>query len=356
MVNNVNNLEDLNNPYRSTLPVLKMYPIENIRVIIDGKWVYFIPEEWITEEYVEHFGPDRNDHTNTAISYVLSRYCNKTYQEYYDRWIKGYTVPSQRPKCEICGNEVRFINADLGYRRYCCIACSNKGKYHDRKFYKTNKDRILLDIPNNRIYDISELQRGYAATLEYFIPWTNEWISKNEIHFYLESIGKTVQEYYDRFYLNILDISLRPKCDICGKEALFFNISKGYRTKCKEHIDCTWYGTRGYYTSSKSSNTYHYRSKLELKYMEELDSDDNVIKWTYEEYHLYYGNINGYDYIVDLYIEYVDKTLLVEVKTEGHVYDSINMRKYAAAHEFCESHNMSFEIWTEYNKIPYEEL
>lgn len=45
-------------------------------------------------------------------------------RDWYDRWVLGITVPSERPKCIHCGKELPFIGLFQGYwKSFCCKKC-----------------------------------------------------------------------------------------------------------------------------------------------------------------------------------------------------------------------------------------
>lgn len=88
----------------------------------------------------------------------------------------------------------------------------------------------------------------------YYLPEFNLYVDSGRVPFYLRKIGMTVQDWYDKHVLGILTRSDRPKCMICGKEAKFLGLGKGYEFKheirlCNNHISnahkiCTSIGTK----------------------------------------------------------------------------------------------------------------
>lgn len=93
-------------------------------------------------------------------------------------------------------------------------------------------------MQNNRnlptLYTIPKwnLVRGTGCnSTYYFIPTMNKWVNNKHLRRELLKIGITIQEYYDRWFLNITAPSDRPKCP-CGNPVAFFNTSKGYRSHC----------------------------------------------------------------------------------------------------------------------------
>lgn len=109
----------------------------------------------------------------------------------------------------------------------------------------------------------------------------------------------------------------------------------------------------GQHTSNKLLNgPAHYRSGWEDKYMTWLDTNNDVVSYTYE------GIIIGYvgnkttgkikHYYPDLLVEFVDGTKkLIEIKPESKVNQKTNQKKFAAAQIWCNEHDAKFEIVTE---------
>lgn len=89
---------------------------------------------------------------------------------------------------------------------------------------------ILYTIPK------WELIRGTGHSTRYYVPELGRWISSKYLSRDLKEIGMTVQEYYDRWFLNITAPSERPKCKKCGKELKFGRMSSGYPEYCS--ISC----------------------------------------------------------------------------------------------------------------------
>lgn len=84
------------------------------------------------------------------------------------------------------------------------------------------------------LYTISRwnLERGYQAKKQHFVPWLNKWVPAKSISSELFKIDKSVQDYYDRWYLNITVKSDRPKCPYCGKNLWFKELCHGYLKTC----------------------------------------------------------------------------------------------------------------------------
>jgi len=108
---------------------------------------------------------------------------------------------------------------------------------------------------------------------------------------------------------------------------------------------------RGDYTSTKSGDTFSYRSGWEEKYMTWLDSNGDVLTWRHEPFTIdYVSNIRSgktRKYHPDFIVQYSDRTELVEIKPSRKVGQKLVQKKSAAAEDWCRSHGVSFRIITE---------
>lgn len=143
-VNNYDN-QDLNR----NLPVLYTIPKWNLIKKDPNEFCYrfFVPElgKWLP---------------NNNLDRMLRSYLGISSQEYYDRWFLNITVPSDRPKCP-CGKLVQYIDANRGYRTFCCKSCSNKYESSDRRL----KRGLSLRITNAKPSVITK--RSDSAKLAY---------------------------------------------------------------------------------------------------------------------------------------------------------------------------------------------
>jgi hypothetical protein len=108
---------------------------------------------------------------------------------------------------------------------------------------------------------------------------------------------------------------------------------------------------RGDYVSTKSGETFSYRSGWEEKYMVWLDGREEVLSWRHEPFTIgYISNIRSgktRKYHPDFIVEYSDRTELIEIKPSRKVGQRLVQKKVAAAEDWCLSHGVSFRIITE---------
>lgn len=128
------------------------------------------------------------------------------------------------------------------------------------------------------------------------------------------------------------------------------NLSKAAARQYARGFDPQLHHRRGWHESSKAGKVF-YRSSYEKKAYLLLDEDDNVQTYRCEYVHVSFFNpvkkIEG-TYLVDILVEYVDGTeVLVEVKPECWLSDTVIQAKLDAAKLVAEGIGAKFEVWTE---------
>lgn len=104
-------------------------------------------------------------------------------KEYYDSYVKE----ENEEICDICGNTLKFVNAEVGYSKDCtherfkCKICEKELETHDK--------------------------------------YVQHIIKKH---------GITPKDYYDKY----VNVNAKKICDICGLELKFINLSEGYSDNC----------------------------------------------------------------------------------------------------------------------------
>jgi len=103
---------------------------------------------------------------------------------------------------------------------------------------------------------------------------------------------------------------------------------------------------RGHYTSIKSNKTYHYRSSWELKYMEMLDNDIDVLNWEYEPFSIkYIFEEKEKNYIPDFIIEYINGVKkLIEIKPKNLVDYGKNKAKAEFGQKWAKENGFVYEV------------
>ena len=103
---------------------------------------------------------------------------------------------------------------------------------------------------------------------------------------------------------------------------------------------------RGYYLNNKSNELEYYHSSWEENRMNELDLDDNVIKWTKKHNIIIKYKHDGIikSYLPDFYIEYKNGVNVLE-EVKGYISDiPMFILKKEAAEDYCDKNNMIYKI------------
>lgn len=123
-------------------------------------------------------------------------------------------------------------------------------------------------------------------------------------------------------------------------------VKKPRKRKRKRHY------ITGSYVSARSGQTFKYRSGWELKYMEHLDVNPDVVSWSYESFFIeYLSNVKTgrmRKYTPDFKVEYKDGHIeIIEVKPVSRLKNVKVVKKIAAARNWCHINNVQFKIITE---------
>jgi len=108
---------------------------------------------------------------------------------------------------------------------------------------------------------------------------------------------------------------------------------------------------RGVYNSPIAGQC-KYRSGWELKYMVYLDSNPDVVSWSYEKVVIEYISNQKTKkirkYYPDFEVEYIDgKKIIVEIKPSRKLQKATIVKKIRAAKEWCTKRDLTYKILTE---------
>jgi hypothetical protein len=108
----------------------------------------------------------------------------------------------------------------------------------------------------------------------------------------------------------------------------------------------------GVYKAVKCVNAVHYRSNWERVVTLHLDADPTVLKFEYETLKIpYVFNIKTRkirNYYPDFIVYYADgRRVIIEVKRNSALNNSLVLRKAVAAREWANKNGMEYVFWTE---------
>jgi len=264
-----------------------------------------------------------------------TKYFKETYNineiEYYNICVKGDIYYTQKCNSSVCNNLVKFRGLSVGYYNHCCKKCSRREQIisteQKEKFAHCNKGKKLSPEHIQKIIDkrigthhseeAKENMRKARLNIG-FIPWSEE--KRESMKNFLKSGG-----VFGKMYAN-------PKK---------YDLSKLHgKNQFKS----------GVFESKKSTKKCYYRSSYELKLLEILEDDINVIKITVEPFSIIYEGIDqkNHRYLPDCLVELIDHSkILIEVKPERLLNTEKNILKINAGVEYCKSHNIEFSVLTE---------
>lgn len=106
---------------------------------------------------------------------------------------------------------------------------------------------------------------------------------------------------------------------------------------------------RGEFYSKKNNKINIYRSSWELQFMEELEADDNVESYSYEEFcinYIFEGTKRRY--LPDFVVKYKDgRHKIIEIGQKKQKAAGMDLAKITAAQEFCKKLKWEFELITD---------
>lgn len=107
---------------------------------------------------------------------------------------------------------------------------------------------------------------------------------------------------------------------------------------------------KGLHVSPKAGDC-NYRSGWELNYMNWLDTNPDVLKYSYEKTIIEYvsnkktGKLRKY--YPDFLVDYDGRQELIEIKPSKRVTQIKVVKKLKAAEEWCKTHGVAFKVITE---------
>lgn len=112
------------------------------------------------------------------------------------------------------------------------------------------------------------------------------------------------------------------------------------------YIDNPYVWSKGNVDTIKGGNC-HYRSSWEKMLYEILDTNDDVISYKSEPFFIRYEfEGTSHRYIPDLLIQFVDKTVLCEVKPISMRSTDKNIAKREAALKYCSENGYEYIEWS----------
>jgi|694.fasta_scaffold46071_5 hypothetical protein len=250
-----------------------------------------------------------------------------------------------KPTCECgCGSDTKFNGLVNGYSKFVWGHASkvNNNWGHNKEAFKKSLTTRRKMWENGEIQGwckgLTKDDPRIASIIEKMnTPERSEKISrsltgKSKSESHKQKISEHMKSYWGKE-------TNRERQSLEQAE----RVKNGLLTKCTR--------VHGYFNNSKKSSkpNVYYRSLFELNAILHLESNEDVISYTFEPYNIEYsfeGKIRHY--IIDCLIEYKDGTKrIVEFKPNCHVTHDKNVAKFQSAQKFATENGFIFEIWTE---------
>ena len=288
------------------------------------RWITNLDDEWISR---------------IRFNKELSKY-DLNPQLYYDIISLNIKNISDRPRCPVCGNYLKFISICNGYYITCSRKCGTiNSMTEDRRLSVSNQFKGLKRSQESRRKQ-SESLKGKVVISDDNKRKLSE-LMRNRI--VSDSTRKRMSESFRNKWSD-------PEYRIRMKQ-IRSNYYKDNPDKLDKFIKCYKKNTkRGYYNSKKYSdgNSIFYMSSYELKFLELCDKSDNVIKISKPP--RFYYNYNGINrvYIPDFKVELSSgKVLIIEIKPAKFLdNDQVVSKKNSALIE-CKKLDYEYRIVTE---------
>lgn len=337
----------------NNLPILYTRPIWVSLIRIPGKHSLCL---------VEGYGYVSSGKLNS----ISLKFEGRTSQEWYDRWILGITVPSQRPRCESpgCNEEVEWKGFDINYKKGSCTNLSHKkivaNSHKSRNFtkeqieYRSERIKFAFDNdPSIQIRKSNSLRNTYKENpnlreqkriqgiKRYSDPYerlktslaTSEALRTPEMHEKLSNIQRN--RYKDPFNRRVTGIaskkawsnpSEKMKLNCLGSSSIY-----GVRTKLYSlwenkmiKLDSNW--ELKFYNLCVLNNIQSLiREPLVIEYTKPHESDSSWYKP---------------DFLLNNHY-------LIEIKPNYLLDDEVNIAKFNAADLYCRENGLEYVILTE---------
>lgn len=215
-------------------------------------------------------------------------------------------------RCKGCG--VSFEDKHYDGKAYCTRSCASKHKKCKPRALKPKAFSVCLTC-SNRFYPKRPTAK-YCSRLCYHnsADFTEKQGARNR--------GKPVPEH--------------------AKQAV--SASNSRRNAEAEYTN----GKSGRHNSPKAGNVF-YRSSYELVAYQRLDNDSSAVSYQPEPFVIKYENQDGNvrRYRPDILIEYIGRTVIVEVKPQWKMSDAKTIQKIDAGRKYAAQKGWAFEVWTE---------
>ena len=257
-----------------------------------------------------------------------------TLQIYYDIVVCGYTSISDRPTCKYCGTTCTFKSIPSGYRMFCNDSC--KKKWENETFGPTILSEESRKKVSQSLIKMYRTEEGKKLRENISKSKKEMWKDPNSIY-----NDPDFRERKRQGFIKLLEDPVKGKI---YRENLFKAMMKVFSNR--DDIK--------YLTGSFKSNRFGelvYLSSYELKFIEELDKDSDVILLENTKFSVSYVGVDKkyHEYFPDFTLSLLnfDKQIIVEIKPNCYLEDETVLLKRNSAIEYCKNNNLVYIFITE---------
>jgi TnsA-like endonuclease N terminal len=284
--------------------------------------------------------------------YKLINHVKNIHQKTWQSYILETKHKGITPQCCCgCNRDVPYSDGNKKYNEY--LHGHNKVEFSDevkKEIGKKNSKNMLQFCKKN-----PDFAKEKAAHMRTF--FTDETFKKRKDSitkaYKNEDLCKLTGERSAAFWKNNPEIRIltsekakktyHERAALGHYDAMKQNLSKIMSDKLLNN-ERLW--QQGSYTSAKSNRTCRYKSSYELQLMKEMDANDQIASWLYEQTSISYIDYIGQKrrYIPDFVVNIVSgQNFMIEVKPKK--LHERNRSKITAGQEYCKRNNMIYVLW-----------
>jgi hypothetical protein len=231
--------------------------------------------------------------------------------------------------CVVCGVEFEKTRKD----KTCCSKKCAKKNYIS-KLLKLKCPRCNIEFETEKDHYVRRLKENKTIYCSHACSAKNS--NKNRAKHKILKCEGCLQKF------EVLASDQRKK--YCSKNCYFEHQHDNLVSRALELRQKKSRFKKGIHFSSKTHKKYKYRSGWELKYMQYLDNNPDILTYDYECLKIpytYRKKIKTYcpDFIVG--------NMMIEIKPVYKLTVKKNIAKFAAGREYCKQNGMEYKILTE---------
>jgi hypothetical protein len=270
-----------------------------------------------------------------------------------EQYVIKYFCDDQKPTCKCgCGQETRY--SQFKFKEY------KKGHNANRKgvkLTKETKDKQSI----SKINFVKENPKWAEEKVKLMLPFSHteeaerkrsasllEYYKDEEVLKKKSETSKQMHIDHPEMRLGFAKMAKSWRKD--NPEEAKISYGKEWRDKISESISNVYLSggfewSKGQYDSTKMKTSYYYRSFWELKYMKELDENNEVKFWKYEPFWIKYKKEDGqHRYLPDFILHFQNGQIEIHEVGPTGMKEKYQKEKLIAIKEFCFQKGYIFKL------------